>query len=82
MKYLSAVAVAMTQDLELAQVGFDRWTVVFALCVLLFILSLRSIWRSKAHSRKAKIFWSFICLIPLLGPSAWFATGIQRQKHR
>ena len=60
----------------------DRWTFIAILVVLLFGLSLRSIWRSKAHSRKAKIFWTIICAIPVLGPTAWFLVGIQRQKHR
>jgi magnesium-transporting ATPase (P-type) len=72
----------MNDESHFSQLAFDRWTVIIALCGLLFLLSLRSIWRSAAHSRKAKIFWSFICVIPLLGPTAWFATGIQRQKHR
>jgi uncharacterized membrane protein YhaH (DUF805 family) len=62
--------------------GFDRWTVIFLLCFVLFVLSLRSIWRSRAHSTKAKTLWTVICIIPLIGPAAWFATGIQRHKHR
>jgi magnesium-transporting ATPase (P-type) len=62
--------------------GIDRWTVVFALCFLLFVLALRSIWRSARHSRKAKVLWSVLCLVPFLGPTAWFAAGTQREKHR
>jgi uncharacterized membrane protein YhaH (DUF805 family) len=61
--------------------GFDRWTVVFGLCFVLFLLSLRSIWRSRVHSRKAKVLWTVLCVLPLIGPAAWFATGIQRVKR-
>jgi hypothetical protein len=65
-----------------SQLGFDRWTVVFGLCFVLLLLALRSIWRSKAHSRKAKVLWSLISVVPLLGPAAWFVAGSQRAKHR
>jgi hypothetical protein len=67
---------------EFLIVGLDRWTFIWFLVVLLFVLALRSIWRSKPHSRKAKIFWTIIALIPVLGPAAWFVAGSQRQKHR
>jgi hypothetical protein len=71
----------MSDEGVFSQLGFDRWTVVFALCFVLLLLALRSIWRSKAHSRKAKTLWSLISLIPLLGPAAWFAAGSQRRRH-
>jgi cytochrome bd-type quinol oxidase subunit 1 len=66
----------------LAQLGFDRWTVIFGLGFVLLLLALRSVWRSKVHSRKAKVFWTIVCLLPLVGPAAWFVTGIQRQRHQ
>jgi magnesium-transporting ATPase (P-type) len=65
-----------------SQLGLDQFSAVALLCALLFVLALRSVWRSTAHSRKAKLFWTVLCVIPLLGPAAWFAAGSQRKKHR
>lgn len=40
------------------------------------ILALGSIWTSKLHSTKAKLFWTLVvALLPLLGAAAWFPLG-------
>jgi uncharacterized membrane protein YhaH (DUF805 family) len=61
--------------------GLDQWQVIYLLYGLLLVLSLRSIWRSRVHSRKAKILWTVLCLLPVIGPVAWFIIGIQRMKR-
>ena len=46
-------------------------------------VALASIWRSRAHSAKAKTVWTVITLlVPYVGAAAWFVLGRERRRVR
>ena len=54
-----------------------------ALLVIADVGALASIWRSHAHSRQAKVFWTaLVAFLPLLGAAAWFLLGRERRCGR
>lgn len=51
------------------------------LALVLDVLAIVSIWRSLAHGRRAKIFWTTAVLIlPIAGAIGWYTLG--REKKR
>jgi heme/copper-type cytochrome/quinol oxidase subunit 2 len=49
---------------------------------LLMVVSLVSIWKAHAHSRRARIVWTVIAvLVPIVGPVAWLVAG-RASHHR
>lgn len=68
----------------LAAVTLGRWRAVDWLCaaaVLLLVAALVSVWRARAHSRRARIVWTVVVIVlPIVGPLAWFATGRERRR--
>ena len=60
--------------------SFDwpRW--LLALALVLCVAALISIWIGRHHSTASKMLWTFVViLIPILGPTAWFALGWERR---
>ena len=54
-----------------------------ALALVLDLLALVSLWRSRQHSLKAKLVWTaLIALLPVLGALAWVALGRVRRSNR
>jgi hypothetical protein len=54
-----------------------------ALLVLVDVAALASIWRSRAHSRQARVFWTaLVAFLPLVGAAAWFLLGRERRGGR
>jgi hypothetical protein len=47
------------------------------------LIALASIWRSRGHSLKARLVWTaIVALLPVLGAGAWFVLGRQRRRSR
>ena len=47
------------------------------------VVALASVWRSRAHSVKAKLLWTvLVALLPVLGAAAWFVLGRERRDAR
>jgi hypothetical protein len=56
-------------------------TIYAAVAALLDVAALVSIWRSPAHSRRAKTFWTVaVILLPGLGAVGWLALGRERRR--
>ena len=56
-------------------------TIYAAVAAILDVGALWSIWRSPAHSRRAKSFWTVaVILLPGLGALGWFALGRERRR--
>ncbi len=54
-----------------------------ALLVIADVAALASIWRGRAHSRQAKVFWTaLVAFLPLVGAAAWFLLGRERRGGR
>ncbi|HUF28497.1 MAG TPA: PLD nuclease N-terminal domain-containing protein [Gemmatimonadaceae bacterium] len=61
----------------------DRLSWAAVLVLLLDVAALTSIWRSRKHSRKARVIWTIIvAFLPLFGAVAWFALGRERRFTR
>ena len=46
------------------------------------LLALASLWRSRAHSVKAKLVWTVIvAAFPVVGAIAWFLLGRERRRR-
>ena len=45
------------------------------------VAALLSIWLSPHHARKAKVVWTAIVLVPVLGPLGWFLLGRERKRR-
>ncbi len=44
------------------------------------VLALVSVWRSRAHSLKARLVWTaIVALFPVLGAVAWFVLGREKR---
>jgi hypothetical protein len=44
------------------------------------LLALVSIWRSRGHSLKAKLVWTaLVAVLPVVGAAAWFVLGRERR---
>lgn len=51
--------------------------------LLVDLLALVSIWTSRLHSTRARIFWTLIvALLPLLGALAWFPLGREKRRNQ
>lgn len=48
------------------------------------VAALASVWRSHAHSLKARLVWTaLVALLPVVGAAAWFVLGRERHvSHR
>ena len=54
-----------------------------AVALVIDLLALVSIWRSRKHSRKAKLVWTaLVAVLPVLGGVAWFLLGRERRGNR
>lgn len=54
-----------------------------AVALLLGVLALVSLWKSRTHSLKAKLVWTaLIAFLPVLGAVAWVLLGRVRRSHR
>ena len=61
--------------------GFRSWA--GALLILADVAALASIWRSRAHSRQARVVWTaLVAFLPLVGAAAWFILGRERRGGR
>jgi hypothetical protein len=60
-------------------IGFSPIDIVVVL--VLDVIAFVSIWRSVAHGRRAKTFWTIaVVCIPVLGAIGWFALGRERRR--
>ena len=51
--------------------------------LVLDLLALVSLWKSRTHSLKAKLVWTaLIAFLPVLGAIAWVLLGRVRRSHR
>jgi heme A synthase len=51
------------------------------IAALMDAAALWSIWRSHAHSRRAKTFWTVaVILLPFLGALGWLTLGRERRR--
>jgi hypothetical protein len=56
-------------------------TIYAVVAAILDMGALWSLWRSSAHSRRAKSFWTVaVILLPGLGALGWFALGRERRR--
>jgi hypothetical protein len=56
-------------------------TAAIVVALVLDVAAFASIWRSTAHGRRAKIFWTIaVVCIPALGALGWFALGRERRR--
>jgi phospholipase D-like protein len=56
-------------------------TIYAVVAAILDVGALWSLWRSPAHSRRAKAFWTVaVILLPGLGALGWFALGRERRR--
>lgn len=54
-----------------------------ALALAIDLFALASLWRSRTHSRKAKLVWTaLVAVLPVLGAAAWFLLGRERRGTR
>ena len=59
------------------------WSWAGALLVLGDLAALTSIWRSRGHSRQARVVWTaLVAFLPLVGAAAWFVLGRERRGGR
>ena len=71
---LSTVPLSIPAD-YLRRAGF--------VALVIDLLALVSIWRSRKHSRKAKLVWTaLVAVLPVLGGVAWFLLGRERRGNR
>ena len=77
-------AVAFTQETQetLAPFGIrsDYLRRAGLATLVIDLLALVSIWRSRGHSLKAKLVWTaLVAVLPVLGAGAWFVLGRERR---
>ena len=66
---------------DLLTPGLRTWAGV--LLVASDVAALASIWRSRGHSRQARVVWTaLVAFLPLVGAAAWFVLGRQRRGGR